>query len=371
MSGGAAGSLEVRVLHLLWSGRIGGIERQVAAVARHAAAHREGWHRVCFLDGRGVVGDALLDEGLADRLELSAGWDTAGLWRFARLLRRLRPDVVHSHTHALLPTIVVRAALRRVALVYTEQSPRVLASDRKFRLLYRLLRRWVTRFIALTPTMARAMEAYGVTPERVEIVPNLFAIPRLGVEPPFHHPPVIGVVARLEDQKRVDLLVEVIGELRRRGVEVNGLIVGGGTRERALRDQTEQAGLARVIEFAGEQEDVAPWLDRMDLFLMTSAAEPFGITALEAMARGVPVVSMPCPGGLSDLVSVAGLLLPDRSIAGAAAAMAELLGAPERRRELRARGNALVAEYTPEQVFPRLEAVYARAAAAMRRRCTA
>jgi glycosyltransferase involved in cell wall biosynthesis len=221
----------------------------------------------------------------------------------------------------------------------------------------------VTRFIALTPTMARAMEAYGVTPERVELVPNLYAIPRLGIEPPRHHPPVIGVVARLEEQKRVDLLVEVIGELRRRGVEVNGLIVGGGTREPALRRQTEQAGLTRVIEFAGEQDDVVPWLDRMSLFVMTSAAEPFGITALEAMARRVPVVAMPCPGGLSELVSRGGLLLPDRSIASAATSLAQLLGAPERRRELRARGNALVAEYTPEQVFPRLEAVYARAAA--------
>jgi glycosyltransferase involved in cell wall biosynthesis len=215
------------------------------------------------------------------------------------------------------------------------------------------------------------MEVYGVTRDRVEIVPNLFGVPRLDVEPQWHHPPVIGVVARLEEQKRVDLLVEVIGELRRRGVEVNGLIVGGGTRQRALREQAKQAGLTRVIEFAGEQDDVVPWLDRMDLFLMTSAAEPFGITALEAMARRVPVVAMPCPGGLSDLVSLAGLLLPDRSVAGAATSMAELLGAPERRRDLRARGNALVGEYTPEQVFPRLEAVYACAAAMMRRQCSA
>ncbi|HYC32982.1 MAG TPA: glycosyltransferase, partial [Gemmatimonadales bacterium] len=268
-------------------------------------------------------------------------------------------------------TLVVRAALPRSALVYTEQSPRALTSDRKFRLLYRLLHHSATRFIALTPVMAHAMEAYGVTPERVEIVPNLFAIPRLDVQPPCRHPPVIGVVARLEEQKRVDLLVEVVRELRRRGVEVKGLIVGGGTRRPALRNQTEQAGLSGVIEFAGEQDDVVPWLDRMDLFLMTSAAEPFGITALEAMARRVPVVAMPCPGGLSDLVSQAGLLLPDRSVAGAATALAELLGAPARRRELSARGHALVAEYTPEQVFPRLEAVYACAAAARGRHCSA
>jgi glycosyltransferase involved in cell wall biosynthesis len=347
-----------RVLHLLWAGRIGGIERQVAAVARHADAGETGGHRVCFLDGQGPVGDALAAEGLADRLRLRGGWDLAGLWRLARLLRRLRPAAIHSHTHAVLPTLVAVLALPRTALVYTENSPRSLGRDGKFRLLYRLLRGARARFVALTPGMAGFMERCGARRARIVVIPNVFAIPVRTDAPRRPGRPTIGIVARLEPQKRPELFLEVLAELRRRGIDCTGLVVGGGSLRTGLIDQAGRLDLGGAIEFAGEQDDVVPWLDRMDLFLITSAAETFGITALEAMARRVPVVAMPSPGGLADLVGRGGLLLPDREVGTAADAVAGLLASAEWREELQARGHATVAEYTVERVFPALERIY-------------
>lgn len=358
MTGGTAGSPQCRVLHVLWSGRIGGIERQVEAITRYAAEHRPGQHRACFLDGTGTVGDALVAGGLADRLGLRGGWDPAGLWRLVRLLRRSRPGVVHSHTHALLPTLAMLLALPGASFVYTEHSPRALRRDRKFRLLYRLLRRSVSRFVALTATMARAIAAQGVERGRIVVIPNVFAVPRRGDASADAAGSTVGIVARLEEQKRVDLMVGVVRELRRSGIACTGLVVGGGTRLKAVREQAERDGLRDAIEFAGERDDVVPWLDRMDVFLMTSAVEPFGITALEAMARSVPVVAMPCPGGLADLVARGGLLLPDREVATATEAVAVLLASPERRAEVRARGAETVAAHTLERVFPMLERVY-------------
>ena len=168
----------------------------------------------------------------------------------------------------------------------------------------------------------------------------------------------MGIVARLEPQKRVDLFVDTVAELRQRGVQCSGLVVGGGSRCADLKRQVHQLGLINVIEFAGEQEDVVPWLDRMDVFLMSSASEPYAVAALEAMARGVPVVAMPCPGGLSDLVARGGLPLPDRAPETAATAVASLLESSEARLELRARGEAMVVEHSLERVFAQLERLY-------------
>ena len=123
-------------------------------------------------------------------------------------------------------------------------------------------------------------------------------------------------------------------------------------------ESAEAAGLADLIEFAGEQNDVVPWLDRMDVFLMSSATEPYAIAALEAMARGVPVVAMPCRGGLSDLVAEGGLLLPDRKTDTAANAVARLLQSREDRDKLRARAEAVLVENTPDRVLERLEGLY-------------
>jgi Glycosyltransferases, probably involved in cell wall biogenesis len=99
------------VLHLSWSGRIGGIERQLAAVVRAASEQDRTATHVCLLDGRGAVGDDLAAAGLATQLRLGRGWNPVGLWRLARLLRKLRPRIVHLHTHSLCAFVLSAIAL--------------------------------------------------------------------------------------------------------------------------------------------------------------------------------------------------------------------------------------------------------------------
>ena len=347
-----------RVLHLLWSGRIGGIERQVEAIVRYSARRNASAHLACLLDGRGPIGDQLVATGLACRLEMRTGWDPVGLLRLARLLRRLRPAIVHIHTHAIGAILVATVALPRATRFYSEHSPRSLRPDRKFGFLYWLLRRSVSRFVAATPTMALTMESRGVDPERLVVLPNCVPIERRAESPARDGPPTLGLVARLEPQKRVDLFIDVVAALRKRGVVCAGLIVGGGTCRVRLVEQTQRLGLENVVTFVGEQADVVPWLDQMDVFFMSSGSEPFGIAALEAMARGAAVVAMPCPGGLSDLVGRGGLLLPDRRVATAADAVARLLRSPDARRELRARAHAVLTEFDFDRVMTSLEGLY-------------
>jgi glycosyltransferase involved in cell wall biosynthesis len=344
----------IDVLHLLWSGAIGGVERVVEALVGHDPGHR-----ALFLDGAGPIGDALVAAGRAERLGMRGGWELAKLPRLASALRRRSPRVVHVHTHALVPLAAARAALPGASWVYHEHSPRVLRRDRKFTVLYRMLRAARARFVAPSAAVGRAMRRQLGAAIPIAVVPNPCAVaPLQAPAPPLGPSPVIGVVARLEPQKRVDLLLETIAALRRGGTECRGLVVGGGSLDGALRRRRAELGLDGIIELAGEQLDLLRWLDRMDLFLATPAAEPFGVAAVEAMARRVPVVAMPCPGGLDELAARGGLLLPDRRIETAAAAVARLLTDEAARDELRRRGDRVAAESATAAVAERLRSVY-------------
>jgi glycosyltransferase involved in cell wall biosynthesis len=346
------------VLHVGWSGRIGGIERVLEGIARSAAA-REGYaHRVCFLDGRGPIGDRLVEERLAIRLALRRGYDFQGLWRLTRVLRRTRPRFLHFHTHALGAHLVALAALPRAIRIYSEHSPRALRRDRKFLLLYLLLRRTTAAFVATTAGIAHTLARRGIDPGRIAVIPNGVPVPRRTDRRGRAKPPRVGVVARLERQKRLDLFLDVVAELRRRGVDCGGLVVGDGSLRGDLIRQRDALGLGRVVQFTGEQEDTVPWLDRLDVFLMTSEFEPFGIAALEAMARGVPVVAMPCPGGLAELVGRGGLLLIDRDVTTAADDVGRVLGSAGEQERLRARGEAILKEHSFEIVVERLDELY-------------
>jgi glycosyltransferase involved in cell wall biosynthesis len=342
------------VLHLLWSGTIGGIERTVEALVGRAPRHR-----ALLLDGRGAIGDALIAAGRADRIGMRGGADALGLARLAFMLRRRAPRVVHVETHALLALVTARLALPKASWVYTEQSPRILESDAKFRLLYRLLRAARARLVAPSQAVAQAMRRHLTVGAEVTVVPNPCALPLAhDGSRPLGDPPVLGVVARLEPQKRVDLLLDVMAALRRGGTRTRGLVVGAGSCAPALHERASELGLAAEVELAGSQTDVAPWLDRLDIFLATSASEPYGIAAVEAMARRVPVVAMPCPGGLAELATEGGLLLPDRRVETAAAAIARLLASDEARAALRERGARFAARTTPEAILRQLEPIY-------------
>lgn len=348
------------VLHVTWSGRIGGIERFLSTLATEADGREGRAQRVCFLDGRGPIGDQLVSAGLASRLGARRGPGLRPLVRLAATLRGTRPEVVHLHTHSLAAHVTAFAALPGATRVYTEHSPRALRTeDRKFDLLYLLLRATGARCVAPAPAVADAIERHGIDPARIVVVPHPLTVQSAPAEAGrSDRGGTVGVVARLEPQKRVDRFVDTIAELRRRGVPCSGIVVGDGSERAELIARRDRAGLRDAVQLVGERQEVAPWLDRLDVFLMTSESEPFGLTALEAMARGVPVVAMPCPGGLSALVREGGLLLANRSTTGAADAVERLLGSPASRARLRESGYALVERHSPRAILAELERVY-------------
>lgn len=345
------------VLDVTWSGQVGGIERLLEAIAGATAGHERYRHHVLFLDGSGPVGDGLVEAGVATRLGMHVGYDVLGLVRLARELRRRRPRVIHFHTNALGAYLVALVALPRAIRVYTEHSRRAIRGDLKFRILYGFLRRTAAAFVAVSEGMADALVRRGVEPARLYVVPNATALPRAAANSRRDRIATVGIVARLEPHKRVDLFLEVLAELRRRG-GCHGIVVGHGSLRTELLRRRSELGLDEGVEFVGVQQDIVPCLDEMDVFLSTSEVEPFGLAALEAMARGVPVVGMPCPGGLAELVERGGLLLADRKVGTAADALERLLASPAEQARLRARGAATVGEFSVSRLIQRLDELY-------------
>ena len=347
------------ILHVLWSGEFGGTERHVSGLVLEGVRHSRFTHRACFLVGDGPIGDDLTARGRADRLGLRHGLDPLGLLRLARVARRLRPRVVHLHTRALAVRLVLLLAAPRASQVYTEHAPGAVARERRFVLFYRLFRRTLTRFVAIAPAMARVMQEHGVDPDRIVLIPHGVTI-AAAPDGRQHHGEgsTIGTVCRLEAPKRIDVFLEVIAELRGLGTDCSAIVVGDGSLRDTLVAAAKDRGLDDIVTFAGRQDDVSPWLDRFDVFLMTSDVETFGIAALEAMTRGVPVVAMPSAGGLSSLAERGGMLLESRDVMEAATAVGSLLASPEQRAKVRSKGSSVAQEHRLDRTVAALDNMY-------------
>jgi len=100
--------------------------------------------------------------------------------------------------------------------------------------------------------------------------------------------------------KRIGAVFEIFQHIRAQ-LPARLVMIGDGPDRRPLEQHLAEAGLQDVVEFAGEQHDLVPWLSAADLFLLPSEQESFGLAALEAMACEVPVVASRV-GGLPEII---------------------------------------------------------------------
>lgn len=119
----------------------------------------------------------------------------------------------------------------------------------------------------------------------------------------FDKPITIGVVSRLEPIKGMDLVIPAFVRIYAKHADARLLVVGDGSLRSLMEQQVRDANIAEAVDFAGRQgQDVLQgYYDRIDILLMPSRSEGFGLTAIEGMARGCVVVAADT-GGLPEVV---------------------------------------------------------------------
>jgi N-acetyl-alpha-D-glucosaminyl L-malate synthase BshA len=189
----------------------------------------------------------------------------------------------------------------------------------------------------------------------IDVIPNFvdtqrFAPAASAPSTAGERPAVLVHVSNFRSLKRVDDVIAILAEARRRAPEhaMTLRLVGDGPERERIRGLVQAAELEQAVEFLGERTDLPAVLRGSDLFLLPSESESFGLAALEAMSCGVPVIASRV-GGVPEVVidGETGLLAPVGDVAAMAAHVVRLLGdAP-----LRARlGQA--ARKRAETVFP-------------------
>jgi glycosyltransferase involved in cell wall biosynthesis len=154
---------------------------------------------------------------------------------------------------------------------------------------------------------------------------------RLGLSPDA---PTIGFVGRLQHWKGVHLVLEAFAHVLRDDPSPELVVVGGPHKYEpeypdALHALADELGIADRVRFVGAQQNVAEWVQAMDIVVHASGREPFGMVIAEAMAMGKPVVAS-AAGGPSELIDdgVNGLLFPSGEADALAESMSRLLGDP-------------------------------------------
>lgn len=337
-SAGVSSSLALRrfVGFDAWTAQLAGEQIPLAEFDPPAFFEQWQWRRWNLLRSR-LWAAHRLKAFQADLVHVALCWTNYGasvLW----LARHCRLPVVLSVHNAFPPADIsawhqplLRQAFAAVRGVYAV-SPSALAH---FMAIYR----------PYLPESARlAVIPNSVDTERFQPSAGLrdAARQRLGLPPDAL---VIGAVGRLSVQKRPALLLELFILLRRQYAHLYLLMAGSGPLETTLREQARLAGVAPYVVFTGFVPAVETLLPALDLHVLMSRNEGFGIATIEAMACGVPAVATDVPGSADILRdSGGGQLVPADDVPAAAAIVAKLLADPERRAMLGRQGRSETVE---------------------------
>ena len=359
----------IRVLYLITDLDVGGAERVLLETVRRLDRRR--FRPVVSslappgpmareFDRLGVPVRGLAMRGLGD-LARAAG--------LLRLLRRERPDVLHTH---LFHANVLGRLAARVSGVPVVVSTVHVAEPRRWHLLLEgLTSGLVDEFVTVSEAVRRYMVQRAHLPtERVLVIrngvdPSRFRRPRgrfrraQGIGPQEF---LITTVGRLEAQKGLTHLLRAARTLAARRPEVRFLVVGEGPQRDRLGRLARQLGLGEGVRFLGFRPDVPQILVDSDLFVLASLWEGLPIALLEAMAAGLAVVATDVEGVREAVTDGReGLVVPPGDPEALAAALERVVGdAGLRRRLAAAARRRALGEFGWDKVVADTMALYER-----------
>jgi glycosyltransferase involved in cell wall biosynthesis len=284
--------------------------------------------------------------------------------RVARLVRSREPDLVHALHLTSYGFLAALAGVRPFVTSVWGMDIFEAPGRSPFH-------RWITRYAlaradAITATgvqLAAATARYAPAGAKVAVVPYGvdFDLFRPG-EPWDRDNIVIGSAARLSPEKGLRYLLEAFAGAASDDSRLRLRIAGEGPEEAPLRRLAERLGIADRTEFVGwvEHQRMPAFLQSLDVFVLPSLHESFGVAAVEAAAVGLPVIASDVQG-LPDVVvdGVTGVLLPAKDVAALARAISVLATDRAKRETMGEAGRRVVAErYDWAENARRMECIY-------------
>jgi L-malate glycosyltransferase len=306
---------------------------------------------------------------LAPRAEM----DLTAAWRLSRLLKQLRPDVVHAHD----PHGVAMAGLALSMSTQLAKPPLIASRRVDFHLRGGRMSRWKYRqvdfFICASEAIRRMLIADGVPEARSVTVHEGIDLGRVDAAPPAnlhqdlflpHGAPIVGNVAALVPHKGQRHLIEAAALVVRQVPDARFVIAGEGELRPMLERAIKEHRLEKHVLLAGFRPDILSLHKAFDIFVMSSITEGLGTSLLDAMAAGKPIVAT-ATGGIPEAVvdGETGLLVAPRDHEAMAQALVRLLKDPGLGRKLGDAGLARArAHFSVERMLRQTLRVYQKVA---------
>jgi len=325
------------VAHLIYRFDIGGLER-VMVNSINAMQNEEYQHVVISLTDVSDFAEHLNDSVDVYQLNKKSGKDLKSHWRLFKLLRKIKPNLLHTYNLATIEYHPISALAGVKAHLHAEhgrdiKDPKGL--NKKHNLLRRLMSPFIEYFIPVSDDLLGWLkQVVNIKAQKLVLIRNGININGFYRQRDSDDIIKFIHVARLDRVKNQAGLISSFVHLVKKNIlsheNVHLTIVGDGEEMNCLNLLVTELSAEDYIEFTGARDDIALLLSNADVFILSSIAEGIPMTVLEAMASSLPVVSTNV-GGLSELITdnKNGFLVDKQNIEALSGAMENYIKHPQ------------------------------------------
>jgi len=281
------------------------------------------------------------------------------LWGLAEGIMRHRGcELIHAHyavPQGLLGVLLKR--ILKLPLVVTVHGSDVLrlAETKAGKVLVGLALNGADAVVAVSNFLGLRLRELGVPPGKIRVIYGGVELPEKSEAAPGKR---VLFVGSLVEQKGVDVLLRSFRRVKEQIPEAELLIVGDGRERERLEELSRSLGL-RDVHFEGAKEDLEAYYSGSRVLALPSRTEGFGLVALEAMARGLPVVATRT-GGIPEVVlhRRTGILVEPDNPEALAEALIEVLSNGELWKRLSSRAREWASKFSWDRTAAEYEEVY-------------
>lgn len=361
----------INVVHLVEHLPVGGLERTLVSIVLNLDKEKYNVSVWCLKEGGGFA-DKLLREGADVRiLHIFTSRNPLNIFRLYRLLRKHKIDLIHTHAYSAGTIGRISAFLARVPIIISHNQSVYDYYNKYFNFVEWVLSSITDRIICCSDAVkkfttevqridaGRLMTVYNGAEDFPPVSETATSRIREELDIPVDHS-VICTIAQLNDKKGHAYFIRSAFMLLKSRKRVSFLLVGDGILREGLKKLCVELDIEKNVIFAGERSDIPEMLSLTDIFVLPSVREGLGLSILEAMVCGKPVIATNVEG-IPEIVKdgINGILVPPKDTEALCGAMKELLDDGAKREQMGSKGREMCGkDFSSRVMVGKIEELY-------------
>jgi len=357
---------KIKLLYIITSLGLGGAEKLLLYYLKNLDKSKYSLYVCCFREKPDDLMLEMSEFAEIFNLKVKNKFNPIVIVSIIKLIRKINPDIIHTHLFQPRVYATIAHIFSKRPVLITQKHSIVNPQKHHMFILLEMISIWMNnKVIAISESVKKSLKKYEfISENKILVLPNCIDYKKFNNKTEREiiqnkKEIVMGTVGRLEKEKGIKYLLLAMKIILTRFPNARLEIIGDGSQYKELKEFSKKLGISNSVIFFGKFTDVIPFYKKMDIFVLPSILEGFGIVLLEAMAAEVPVIATDVDGIKEVIIDgECGILVPPKNPEAIANSVTRLIESPQLTKKIVEKGLTRAQLFDVQEHVMKLDSLY-------------